>query len=62
MELDDAIDEAMEKIRESHFLTDAVTREASIEFLMLLTERCHELAGEITCENRKAVRRPKVTG
>lgn len=62
MELEEAVDEAMEKIRDNHFLTDEVPRAESIEYLMQVAERCHELAGEIAGEGIKAARRVKATG
>lgn len=60
----EAVDETMELVRNSEYLTDEVSKQQSITFLNYLAERCLTLAGEIAHEmlrearhNERAVQR-----
>jgi hypothetical protein len=53
MDIDDAVEEAMEKIRESDFLTDAVSRTESLKFLTQLMGRLGDLYEELAHETLK---------
>lgn len=48
--MDVAIEIAMEAIRDSYYLTDEVSETDSVKFLLHVSERCQELAGEICGE------------
>jgi hypothetical protein len=52
-DLDTEVDEAMDHIRNMHYLSTEVSRRESINFLHELIERCATLAGEITQEIMK---------
>ncbi len=52
-QVDEAVDEAMDQIRESSQLTDEVPRSQSLAFLALLVERLAELASELHLERLK---------
>lgn len=54
--LDEAVDAAMDRIRESAYLTDAVTRKESWQYLLDVAERCLVLAAEIKHEENQAKR------
>ena len=49
-EMEEAVDETMELIRGSEYLSTEVSRKQSIAFLQSVIERCATLAGEITHE------------
>jgi hypothetical protein len=49
-EVADHVEEAMELIRDNHYLTDAVTKQESIEFLSYLMSRIDDLKDELQTE------------
>ena len=51
--IDAAVEEAMDKIRESYYLTTEVKRPASLQFVELLTGRLQDLADELETEIAK---------
>lgn len=52
-DIEAAVEEHMERIRDDHYLCTVVTRRQSIDFLTNLAERLETLAGEITHEMMK---------
>ena len=49
-DVSDHVEEVMERIRENHYLTDAVTRQQSVEFLDYLKSRLDDLKDELQTE------------
>jgi hypothetical protein len=49
-DLDEEVDAAMERIRESDYLTVERERAVGVIYLLAVAERCTELAGELAAE------------
>lgn len=56
-DIHEKVEEAMEAVRDNHYLTTEVSQRDSIHFLVLLSERLGDLAAEIGGEIVKAERR-----